>query len=317
MASIGRPRISATLLRLDNPVGSLTIAFWLWKVLVFITIVACPAPGYDTSTTLVPYVETSAVFDSDAKSLSWPLSFARWDAIYFLHIAEKGYVFEQEWAFSYPRLLGSLMSAIRWTGGSGGPVNTALVGVVLSHITHYLSVLSLYGLSANIFGYATVMQRLFCLLSAALHIICPAGPFLSAPYGESIFSFLNFTGFYLYSSSLISERNGDTGLRDLKIMLSAILFACATIVRSNGILSGFLFAYDAGSLAWTSLIRGPSVHLARRLAVILFGGSIVAVGMIMPQIWAYQMYCLAGADVRPWCNWTIPSIYSWVQSYYW
>lgn len=191
------------------------------------------------------------------------------------------------------------------------------MGVVLSHVAHYLSVLSLYRLSINIFGHATATQRLICFLSAALHIICPAGAFLSAPYGESIFSFLNFLGFYLYTSSLIAEHNGKSALRDLQVISAAVLFAIATMVRSNGILSGFLFAYDAVLLAWATLTQGPSLRNTRRLAVIVFGGCVVALGMIVPQILAYRIYCTSQEDLRPWCSLTIPSIYSWVQGYYW
>lgn len=191
------------------------------------------------------------------------------------------------------------------------------MGVVLSHVAHYLSVLALYRLSINIFGHATPTQRLICLLSAALHIICPAGAFLSAPYGESVFSFLNISGFYFYTSSLISEHNGRAAWRDLQVIAAAVFFAIATVVRSNGILSGFLFAYDAGILAWTTLTRGPSLHKSRRMAVIVFGGSTVALGMIVPQILAYRVYCTSQEDLRPWCSSTLPSIYTWVQRYYW
>jgi Gpi18-like mannosyltransferase len=192
-----------------------------------------------------------------------------------------------------------------------------MVGVVISHVTHYLSVLALYRLSANIFGHATATQHLICFLSAALHIISPAGAFLSAPYGEPIVSFLNITGFYLYSSSLIAERNGATCLRDVRVLTSAVLFAVATMVRSNGLLSGFLFAYDAVVLTWKTVTQGPTLHNTIRLAVIILAGCIVASSIVIPQILAYRIYCLAGADVRSWCEWTVPSIYGWVQSHYW
>lgn len=191
------------------------------------------------------------------------------------------------------------------------------MGVALSHVAHYLSVLALYRLSINIFGHATATQRLICLLSAALHIICPAGAFLSAPYGESAFSFLNISGFYFYTSSLISEHNGRTAWRDFQVVTAAVSFAIATMVRSNGILSGFLFGYDAGILAWTTLTQGPSLRKSRRLGVIVFGGCIVALGMIVPQILAYRIYCASQEDLRPWCNSRLPSIYAWVQAYYW
>lgn len=101
--------ILAKLLRLDNPVGSLTLAFLLWKALLFVVITLCPGPGYDTSTTLIAR-EGSGLVSSPTEPLPPSLKFVRWDSIYFLHIAEKGYVFEQEWAFSYPRILGLFVS---------------------------------------------------------------------------------------------------------------------------------------------------------------------------------------------------------------
>lgn len=108
MPSIGRR--SAALLRLDNPARSLTLAFWLWKALLFVVVVACPGPGYDTSTTLLANEHTGLPPDSSANALPLTFKFARWDAIYFLHTAQNGYIFEQEWAFSYPRVLGVFLS---------------------------------------------------------------------------------------------------------------------------------------------------------------------------------------------------------------
>jgi Gpi18-like mannosyltransferase len=211
----------------------------------------------------------------------------------------------------------SLRLGIRWSGGIDGPVNTALVGVIVSHIAHYYSVLALYSLSANIFGEETSTQKLICFLSCALHIISPAGAFLSAPYGEPIFSLLNISGYYLYTSSLIAEHGGAVLLRDLQVLTAAVLFAIATVVRSNGILSGFLFAYDAAILVWTILTQGFSTRRVRRLAVLVVGGFVVALSMVVPQFLAYREYCVDGGDLRPWCGWALPSIYNWVQSFYW
>lgn len=100
----------ATLLRLDTPIRSLTLAFWLWKALLFVVIVACPGLGYDTSTSLINYKNADSLQTSPSEPLSRSLKFTRWDSIYFLHIAEHGHVFEQEWAFNYPRILGLFMS---------------------------------------------------------------------------------------------------------------------------------------------------------------------------------------------------------------
>ncbi|KAJ5778069.1 GPI mannosyltransferase 2 [Penicillium odoratum] len=88
------------------------------------------------------------------------------------------------------------------------------------------------------------------------------------------------------------------------------------MVRSNGILSGFLFAYDAFLLIWACLTQGLSAHKIRRLIIIGMGGSTVALGMLVPQLLAYRTYCLTDLN-REWCGWTLPSIYTWVQSYYW
>ncbi|KAJ5815092.1 hypothetical protein N7474_006869 [Penicillium riverlandense] len=318
MASVQRPvAISARLLRLDNPIHSLTAAFWLWKAVLIVVIAACPGLGYDTSTSLIsdePGAPTDIV-----SSLSVPLKFARWDSIYFLHTAETGYVFEQEWAFGYgySKILALFISGVERSGGVGGPANIALAGVALSHVAHYLSVLAVYGLTANVFGCTTISQKLICFLSAALHIICPGGAFLSAPNPESIFSFLNITGFYLYSCSLIAGYNGKTLSRDSLLLTSAALFAVATTVRSNGILSGFLFAYDAAVLVWRTFSQGLSLHNTIRLGMVVLGGCIVALGTIVPQFLAWRVYCASATDPRPWCEWTVPSISAWVQGHYW
>jgi hypothetical protein len=109
------PPLFAKLLRLDNPIRSLTLAFWSWKVLLYIVVAACPGSGYDTSTSLISYAADQSIV-AQSNSLSGPLKFARWDSIYFLDIAEKGYLFEQEWAFGwgYTKLLSIFVSGTQF-----------------------------------------------------------------------------------------------------------------------------------------------------------------------------------------------------------
>ncbi|KAL4908206.1 hypothetical protein BDW74DRAFT_98309 [Aspergillus multicolor] len=306
----------------SQPVKALSVAYWLWKAILFVSIISCPGLGYDTSSSLLPLLGNGSVeaLSSPSKhvSLPIPLKFARWDSIYFVHIGQTGYVFEQEWAFSYAYgyLVKSLSSFFSPSYDWVGAAEFAVTGVALSHVAHYLSVLVLYRLSINVFGNDTERKRLLCFLSAALHIICPAGAFLSAPYLESLFSFLNFTGFYIYSSSHIDLAKGKQSLSHVKLLVSACFFAVATAIRSNGILSGILLAYDAFSQAY-KIITQRSFGSIIRLGFVVLSGCTVALGLIVPQYFAYTAYCMNENVSRPWCQSLVPSIYGWVQAHYW
>ncbi|KAL4871654.1 hypothetical protein BDV12DRAFT_17808 [Aspergillus spectabilis] len=307
-----------------RPIRSLSIGFWLWKGLLFVIIISCPGLGYDSSSSLLPYQGNSSVDvisfeESKHASLSIPLKFVRWDSIYFEHLARDGYVFEQEWAFSstYSNLVKFLSSFLFTSDDSNGAARFAVSAVALSHVAHYFSVLALYRLSINVFGHATERRRLSCFLSAALHIISPAGAFLSAPYGEPLFSFLNITGFYIYSSSRIDLNTGRRSLSHVKLLLSGCFFAAATFIRSNGILSGILLAYDALKLSYDIISRRPFIASSIRLGFVGLTACIAALGLVVPQYLAYTAYCTNESTSRPWCQSLVPSIYGWVQDHYW
>lgn len=193
----------------------------------------------------------------------------------------------------------------------------AITGVILSHLAHFLSVLVLHSLTKTVLGSETARQRTLCFVSAALHVISPAGAFLSAPYAEPVFSLLNLTGLYVYSSAILADQTKSWTRRDLSFVIAGSLFAGATVIRGNGILSGALFAYDAILGAIQVLTRGLSFGVIRRVAFVVLGGSIVALGMVGPQYVAFKVYCLDPESARPWCGRLLPSIYSWVQVRYW
>lgn len=96
----------------------LVFLFCLWKAVLFVVIALAPGPGYDTSSTLLNDANSwnisSATFGETATSAPFPLKNVRWDAIYFLQIARRKYVFEQEWAFGpgFPSLVSFVKQGI-------------------------------------------------------------------------------------------------------------------------------------------------------------------------------------------------------------
>lgn len=85
---------------LNRPKLSLILCFTLWKALLFTLTLASPGTGYDCST---PLLKPAQIDDFKDSTGIWSLlsKFVRWDAIYFVQIAHRGVVFEQEWAFGW------------------------------------------------------------------------------------------------------------------------------------------------------------------------------------------------------------------------
>jgi hypothetical protein len=87
----------------------LVLVFFAWKALLFLLPSFCPGPGYDTSALVLTDTSTNrhANIESSSRFDRFILNLFRWDALYFIRAAERGLVFEQEWAFSpaFSRLL--------------------------------------------------------------------------------------------------------------------------------------------------------------------------------------------------------------------
>lgn len=311
---------------LDHPLRNLCILFIGWKTLLLLIAAFSPGPGYDTSTTLHQSSrdELPVIFRYILNKLT------RWDAIYFVKTANRGYLFEQEWAFGWGftqlialctsgEILSLLASKILISLGLkliGVPHYDGLEGLVaiaIAHISHLLSVLVLFRLTSTVFP---TESSGFGFAAAFFQIISPAGLFLSAPYAESLTAFLSFAGILLFSKSLSS--NGQlSATQDLYILISGILFGVATTCRSNGILNGLLLLEEA----FRTLFKFQhSLNFAtlRRLIATGTGGLLVGAGFLLPQYIAYSEYCNTSEDIiRPWCENSIPSIYTFVQDHYW
>ncbi|KAK4103250.1 glycosyltransferase family 76 protein [Parathielavia hyrcaniae] len=295
-----------------RPYRTLFFSFAAWKLFLFAITLGSLLVGeaYDTSAGLV--------VQGPGRSGDLIARLSSWDAIYLVSVARRGCRFEQDWAFC-----GGLPVVVRWSlrgleslglAGSSvsdeGAVPEALAGILIANTAHLLSALVLYRL-----GQVIWRDQTLSLVAAVLHIISPAGLFLSAPYAESSFALLSFSGYLLFGLSCRSEQR--PVFRDLYTVSSGILFGLATAFRSNGILNGIPFAWEV--LRHLPRLSQRPPDTLRRLLALGVGGFSVAAGSAGPQAVAYSRFCsgTSGVPLRPWCQGYVPSIYTFVQQHYW
>jgi phosphatidylinositol glycan class V len=184
-----------------------------------------------------------------------------------------------------------------------------MASIFVANTAHLLSALVLYRL-----GQVAWRDQTLSLVAALLHILSPAGLFLSAPYTESSFALLAFSGYLLFAFGCRAEQR--PVLRDLYTVLAGVIFGLATTFRSNGILNGIPFAWEV-LRHFPDLPRRP-IDTVRRLFALGVGGVCVAVGSLGPQAVAYLRFCSGtSGQLRPWCQGYVPSIYTFVQQHYW
>ncbi|POS84416.1 hypothetical protein EPUL_004833 [Erysiphe pulchra] len=281
-------------------VKKLSLLFIGWKALILAVVACSPGPGYDTSSNLL----FTSGYDKDLPFLVRYLAqkLTRWDAIYYVSISSRGYIFEQDWAFGW--------GLRKFFSDFNGLESVA--GVLIAHTTHFLSVILLFTLTLRIFTGQNLEIFAFC--TACLHIISPAGVFLSAPYAESPCAFLSFAGILVFAVSFDAKKSLS---QDFLILISGALFGIATTFRSNAILNGLLIFEEAVRTLW-DLKNNFRFSSIRHLLLTGVAGLFVGSGSIIPQYIAYSEYCAENLAVkRPWCDRIFPSIYQFVQSYYW
>ncbi|PWY77544.1 GPI mannosyltransferase 2 [Aspergillus heteromorphus CBS 117.55] len=303
-----------------RPYCSLLGTFVLWKAFLLLLAVLAPGPGYDTSTTLAQWSSSGPDGPIPALLRRISIKLTRWDAIYFTEAARRGYLFEQEWAFSYAvnRLINFVTNGVQHICAFDYEFGESLVSIAVSHGAHAMSVLFLHRLACTILP--GMQGRRLAFIAACLHIISPAGLFMSAPNAESIYSLLSFTGALLFAQSFGSS-GGSTGTQDGLLVLAGIVCGLATSVRGNGLLNGLLFLEEAFGISY-SLTQCFTFDKFRRLFAVSLGGICTGLGFVLPQYLAYREFCVdytsthVGAP-RVWCNRALPSIYSFVQDHYW
>lgn len=86
---------------LDHPKSTLIVLFFLWKTFLLLVVAYSPGPGWDTSTYLL-HPDTDGTANQLLPGLSLiTKKLTRWDGIWFTTIAQRSYLFEQDWAFGW------------------------------------------------------------------------------------------------------------------------------------------------------------------------------------------------------------------------
>ncbi|KAJ1935028.1 ER membrane glycoprotein subunit of the GPI transamidase complex-like protein, partial [Kickxella alabastrina] len=234
----------------------------------------------------------------------------RWDAFYFVHIADSGYVYEQEHAF-FP-LLPLLMRLLARTvlaplaALAGRQLALIVAGVAISNVSFVLAAGTIYRL-----GCATLRSERLAYIAALLYTVAPSNMFMTAVYTESLFAWLVFSALLL-----ISRR---------KYLLASLCLAASSLCRSNGVMySGFIVwdlivRSDARDGSASSSGRRALLWQALKATVLV---AISALGFIAFQAFGKRELCQQpihspAASARPYCESSLSTVYGFVQTEYW
>ena len=195
----------------------------------------------------------------------------------------------------------------------------AISAIVISHVSHLLAVLSLYALTKELIPAPVARKRAVAFTASTLHVLSPAGLFLSAPYAESSFAFVSMTGTLCYVLAAKASRSHAVQRQASRLqwtVRAGFMFGLAAMLRSNGLLSGIPFAADVLAAPKARQNQEARRKAWNQFLATMAAGSLVGVGFVLPQFVAYTEFCVNGST-RPWCRKLLPSIYSWVQEHYW
>ena len=207
---------------------------------------------YDTSTSIsidhTNYANANGAngmktFDSIAWSALG--QYSRWDAAYFLRIAQVGYEYEKNHAFQpgLPIAINILRfcSGLSYLSGTEGimTIETSylIAGALVTNAAFILAAVALYDLSLEV-----IKNERMAYISCLLFCYNPASIFMSAVYTGSLYACLSFYGMLYLERT--SYHNSSKGLRYFaETLMSTLLFAGACATRSNGLLLGMYPVY--------------------------------------------------------------------------
>jgi len=139
------------------------------------------------SSSHLPLFDSSPLLVTTSK---WAQPLLRWDSFHFLHIAEHGYVYENEWAFfpGVPFVMRASSSFLRFLGGPNSRPDLLVAGALAAmacDTTRTLYQLTLHHLGSPTMAYLAALLSIMPSNPATLYLV---------PYSEPFFTYLSYKG---------------------------------------------------------------------------------------------------------------------------
>jgi GPI mannosyltransferase 2 len=250
--------------------------------------------------------------------------FRRWDAEYFLHIAEHGYTYENILAFFplYPLCVKLLRFAlINVTPFWSVRTLSLLIGIIINVIFFAKAANKLYEL-----GVKVLRDQRRAEIATVLFCFNPASIFFTAPYSESLYSWLSF--------SVMLKC-----FQDIDSVLIIVPLSLSILCRSNGLLNiGFVVFYGLRKMFSQATVLSFITVALKMISILI----IIGFHFGLMQVYNFYLFCfqksfnfpefirdfalkndlvLAGNrtddSVSPWCSHNLPISYTYVQEKYW
>ena len=192
----------------------------------------------------LPLFDASPAAQAQQSDVSAASALQRWDTLHFTAIAQRGYAYEQSWAFlpGAPMIM-RVLSRLVWENATS--TQLTLVGSTVALLCS--NVLDLYDLTIEVSGLSAVAT-----LAGWLSLV-PLSPaaLIFAPYTEPFFTFLSYKGGIRVTPIDLAGLTHCLGMlfcARRRFLLAAIMFALASCFRSNGALLG-------GFILWPTVIE--------------------------------------------------------------
>lgn len=266
----------------------------------------------------------------------------RWDAQYFIHIAQYGYTYENCLAFFplFPLIVRYVAYGLNSMFGSFLNFHSMLlIAAALVNLVMFIkSADVLHRLSLRV-----LRSECRAYKSVILYCVNPASIFFSAPYSETLFAWMSFY-------TMLKCTDNET-LRFANIdILCGLPAGFSMITRSNGTVNlGFIFytsfknviertlpeiVYKYRTLKRRIVLPFLLLPLFTSCVALLLTVIIALIPFLLVQIYNYLKYCalndhnlpdflsnteyvLPGSAESPWCNSSLPMSYSYIQTHYW